>query len=289
MSLPENHPDNDILQVEVRYLDGTSEKVELVWSIIYELINALDVPIYRRYYKIKIFNPDGSTYSPGDWFTFEQIAGLIYNPVTKANNDFVILQTKDELIPKDPNYIPPFPEPEPEPEPGPEPGPFPGPEPEYNAKEFSQSYTAVTYETKPTGLELFVQVQVSKNREIVPTIIKSYLQILNQARQTILIKDQDLNIAGVNKFAIVYEIPDLRQATRDYGGGESLATNNIFVQHFIQTKEFEPLAPAIEVAAFLGKPTPAPGPKQTDGLFSKIVGVFAAMTAGTIMFSGRKR
>lgn len=283
--------------VIIQKSDGTQDVTTLDETQICEA-KKLGIDIAFSVVKLKIINPDGSSLETSflDDFGFQFALDSI-----PPGGDFEIIDFSTREIPllfcstleppppipvPDPPVIPPPPPPPTEPPPIPPPPPE-----EFNGQEFTQSFTVVKYFTSSRGLELFVQMQVNRNRVLSLTNMTSTLQIKNQAGQVILIETQDLNIAGVNKFGIVYEIPDLRQATRDQGNGESAATATITVQHFLTVPNNGPvLSNALSQTITVDAPPPTlppPPPSTGDGdpLFSKIVGIFATVTAAALMAS----
>src|SRR3990167_1295142 len=208
-----------IYQVQINYLDGSKEKVELDFDTIQELINVLDIPISRRFYKIKFFNPDGSTYTPAVFLSFEEIAGFIRRP-DGSRVDFVILSYEDRLIPKDPNYVSPYtpeiPLPKLPPEiyipPIGEPIGLPdeeNPEDFFPADIYKLSFTAIEYLETPKGKSLFAQIQVTKiKKEFNVSNVDFLLEIKNAfGIQEILTKN--MSIGGADKFGTSFSLDDV--------------------------------------------------------------------------------
>ena len=140
---------------------------------------------------------------------------------------------------------------------------------------FSQDFTVVEYKATELGKSLFAQIQVTKLIDPPENLIDSFLQVLTEGKKVVNLEKQEINVAGVNQFAIVYDIPDLDQPTA-----------KIFVQHFLQTKDKSALSDVIEVTRTIDIPV-EPVPKAGDNFFSKIVGIWAGMTAGALMLSRR--
>lgn len=138
---------------------------------------------------------------------------------------------------------------------------------------FRQDFTIVEYKSTELGKSLFAQIQVTKLIEPPDNLINSFLQVKTQGGKVVNLENQEINVAGVNQFAIVYDIPDLNQPTA-----------TITIEHFLQTKEFIPLSDVIQVTRTIDVPV-KPVPKDGDNFFSKIVGIWAGMTAGALMLS----
>jgi len=135
---------------------------------------------------------------------------------------------------------------------------------------FAQSFTVVEYKSTSLGKSLFAQIQVTKLLEPLDTNVKSFLQVRNADGLIINLESQDIDVAGSNAFAIVYDIPDLNNPT-----------GNITVEHFIQTLDGIPLTPVIIQPAVIDQDTDIEPPE--DNFFSKIVGIFTGLTAASIL------
>lgn len=275
------------LTVVIQNIDGSVDFTTMEDTQISELINqGFDVKI--ALVKVVVTNPNGTKVTSNflDSFNFNIILDNLIEGQTLEIIDTITIPfplpnepTPGPITPPPGGRVPGGPSSQTPPQ---TPPPTPGDE-SFIGDEFSQSFTVIEYKTTSKGLSLFIQMQVSKNKEIGPTAIVSALEIFNSAHQKILHKEQEINIAGVNKFGIVYDIEDLRQETRDQGGGESTATAIIFIEHTLLTLTHIALSNQIEIRAVVEQPTTPPSTTKGDPLFSKLVGIFATLTAASFM------
>src|SRR3990167_2403760 len=275
-----------IYQVQINYLDGSKEKVELDFDTIQELINVFNIPISRRFYKIKFFNPDGSTYTPAVFLSFEEIAGFITRP-DGSRIDFVILSYEDRLIPKDPNYVSPYTPEQPLPPLPPEIEipPYndpiglpdePNPQDFFPADIYKLAFTAVEYVETSKGKSLFAQIQVTRiKKDFDVRNVDLFLKIENAfGIQEVLSKN--MSIGGSDKFGTSFNIDDVPQATVDIKITAFMWSYGVPVSQSI----------TMNVKINQKPPVTGGGSSTSPNLFAKILGITAAI--GTTMFIAKE-
>jgi len=146
--------------------------------------------------------------------------------------------------------------------------------------EFSQEFTAVTYETTPTGVLLTVQVQVSKDREVDFDRIKSVLRVVTSSGAPIDTFQQEISVMGVSAFAIVYEIDNLSQTPE-----------SITLSHFMTTLDGSFVSDDIRLVRTLDQELPPeiPTTPTKKDPFKTAIGLFAGLFAVSLLASKSSR